>query len=76
MSEMPAYVTRTQIIAATEALGLDPRDVTHFQADATDGVIVVVRARNTEGKLAAAGGHAVHMAHHIPIGHGPNGDQW
>ena len=71
----PAHVTRDQLKAAAEALGLDPNIVTHYQVDAMDGVIVVVLARNADGKALAAGDRSVTMAHRIPIGHDPDGDQ-
>lgn len=64
----PAHVTLDQMRAAAEALGLDPHDVSHFQADATSGVIVVTHERTADGKLLAAGDRAVSSAHHIPIG--------
>lgn len=75
MTEQPTHVTRAQLKAAAEALGLDPNDVTHFQADAIDGVIVLVLARDAEGKLLAAGNCRAEIAHHIPISDDPDGDQ-
>lgn len=75
MTEMPTHVTPTQLKAAAEALGLDASDVTHFQADATNGVIVIVLARDTGGKRLAAGNCRVELAHHIPISDDPDGDQ-
>lgn len=65
--KLPKAVTHAQMLAASEVLGLDPRDVTHFQVDATDGVIVVVRARTPEGNIPVAADNAVTITHHIPI---------
>lgn len=76
MSAFPEYVTRAQMQAAAEALGLDPNGVTHFQVDATDGVIVITFERTANGKVTGMSSYgAVSAAHHIPIGHGPDGDQ-
>lgn len=68
MTTFPTHVTTDQMKAAAEALGLDPSVVTHFQADANEGVIVVTFERTAGGKLLAAGDRAVSSAHHIPIG--------
>lgn len=71
MSELPTHVTRTQMQAAAKALGLDPATVTFFQVDAGDGVIVVADARDATVRPLPA-----MVARYIPIGHGPDGDQW
>jgi hypothetical protein len=67
VTAFPTHVTLDQMRAAAEALGLDPHNVSHFQADATSGVIVVTYERTANGKLPAAGDRAVSSAHHIPI---------
>lgn len=69
MTAFPTHVTPAQMKAAAEALGLDPTVVTHFQADAANGVIVATLALTPDGKVAVASSWgAVIAAHHIPIG--------
>jgi hypothetical protein len=73
---IPPYVTRDQMRAAAEALGLDPGTVTHFQVDATSGVIVVTFERTPDGKLVGAPSYgAVSSAHYIPIGYDQPGTE-
>lgn len=71
MSDIPKHVTHEQMRAAAEALGLNPSNVRHFQADAVDGVIVTVVPRDTNGRFIAVSGADFAIAHHIPIGYEP-----
>jgi hypothetical protein len=51
MDSFPQHITRDQLKAATEALGLPARSVTSFTADARDGVTVTYLVRNEQGRL-------------------------
>ncbi|NUP23449.1 MAG: hypothetical protein HOZ81_46825 [Streptomyces sp.] len=67
---VPQYVTRAQLFAAVEALGLSPRDLIHLCMH-RDGVTVVFHARDAEGQVIVMGDRAAQVTLDIPVREAP-----
>jgi len=76
VTSFPEYVTRTQITDAAKALGLPAEMVADVHISAVAGLEVTVHVRGCDGKIMIRGDEALTATMHVPIGHGPNGDQW